>query len=256
MRGAAAEHDLIGPNRARDVLHLLISDVVETYVDTPMHLFAHRAETQIPPGSANSSSRAATLTPSPAISLPSTMMSPKLMPIRNSMLRRAVRLIVCPHRSLHVDRATERGIRAAEFEQHPVTCSIDDPAVVFGNFGSTMRSRMFRSRANDPASSRSMCRLKPTTSAITIAASLRLTALRFMVIPAVIEGGEVRPVPQRPVRSRAGVGSRIRPGGPGGANPNGAHSRLSADRLLPGGANGGSESQAVANDGLLTAEGV
>jgi hypothetical protein len=41
---------------------------------------------QIPPGSARASSRAATLTPSPNMSLSSMMMSPTLMPMRNSIL--------------------------------------------------------------------------------------------------------------------------------------------------------------------------
>src|SRR5713101_5710248 len=39
-------------------------------------------ETQMPPGSASASSRAATLTPSPKMSSSSTMMSPRLMPTR------------------------------------------------------------------------------------------------------------------------------------------------------------------------------
>ena len=43
--------------------------------------------TQIPPGSAKASSRAATFTPSPKMSRPSMMMSPRLIPIRNSMRR-------------------------------------------------------------------------------------------------------------------------------------------------------------------------
>jgi hypothetical protein len=44
---------------------------------------------QMPPGSANPSSRAATLTSSPKISPYSTLMSPTLMPMRNSMQRSA-----------------------------------------------------------------------------------------------------------------------------------------------------------------------
>jgi hypothetical protein len=43
------------------------------------------AETQIPPGSASASSRAATLTPSPYMASPSMMMSPRLMAIRSTM---------------------------------------------------------------------------------------------------------------------------------------------------------------------------
>ena len=42
---------------------------------------------QMPPGSAIPSSRAATLTPSPRMSSPSIRMSPRLIPIRNSIRR-------------------------------------------------------------------------------------------------------------------------------------------------------------------------
>jgi hypothetical protein len=38
-----------------------------------------------------------------------------------------------------------------------------------------------------------MCRLKPTTSAMRIAASLRVTALRFTVVSMTIKGGETKP---------------------------------------------------------------
>jgi hypothetical protein len=42
-------------------------------------------EMQMPPGSARASRRAVTLTPSPKMSSPSTMTSPRLMPIRKSI---------------------------------------------------------------------------------------------------------------------------------------------------------------------------
>jgi len=60
---------------------------------------------------------------------------------------------------------------------------------MFGNLRMT-RSRTPRSRANAPASSRSISRLKPTTSAMRIAASLRVTALRFKLVPVPIKIGE------------------------------------------------------------------
>ena len=44
-----------------------------------------------------------------------------------------LRLIVCPHRPLNVNRATKRGIRAAAFEQHSVAGGLDDPAAMFGD---------------------------------------------------------------------------------------------------------------------------
>ena len=53
-------------------------------------------ETQIPPGSASASRRAATLTPSPKMSSPSAITSPRLTPTRN--------LIFCPS-GLSVDDA-------------------------------------------------------------------------------------------------------------------------------------------------------
>ena len=64
---------------------LLVADILEAHIETPMHLLTHRSRDADAAGSASASSRAATLTPSPAMSLPSTMMSPKLIPMRNSM---------------------------------------------------------------------------------------------------------------------------------------------------------------------------
>ena len=46
-----------------------------------------RLDMQMPPGGAISCRRAATLTPSPKMSSPSTMMSPRLMPMRKAMRR-------------------------------------------------------------------------------------------------------------------------------------------------------------------------
>jgi len=47
----------------------------------------------------------------------------------------SLRLVVGAHQALHLDRAAERRVRAAEFEQHPVTGGLDDPAAMFGDFG-------------------------------------------------------------------------------------------------------------------------
>jgi len=88
-----------------------------------------------------------------------------------------LRLIVRVHRSLHANRTTQRSVCATKFEQHSVTGSLDDPTSVFGNPGSKMRSRIARSRPNAAVSSCSIWRLKPTTSAMSMAASLRVMAL-------------------------------------------------------------------------------
>jgi hypothetical protein len=56
-----------------------------------------------------------------------------------------------------------------------------------------MRSRISRSRPNAALSSRSMCRLKPTTSANKTAASLRVTALRFTGASGTVKNGEAKP---------------------------------------------------------------
>ena len=48
-------------------------------------------------------------------------------------LVRRLRLIVRLHRPLHINRAAERRIRAAEFKQHPIAGSFDHPTALFGN---------------------------------------------------------------------------------------------------------------------------
>ena len=59
-------------------------------------------ETQMPPGSATPSIRAATLTPSPSRSSPSTTTSPRLMPTRNSMRLSAGTLLLAKAIPLNV----------------------------------------------------------------------------------------------------------------------------------------------------------
>jgi hypothetical protein len=54
----------------------LLADVFEGEIERPAASSCTRAETQMSPGSANPSSRAATLTPSPKMSPSSTTMSP------------------------------------------------------------------------------------------------------------------------------------------------------------------------------------
>ena len=81
----AIQPDPIGPHRPRDVFELLLAEVFDGEVEFAYASSCTRAETQIPPGSAIPSRRAATLTPSPKMSPSSTTTSSTLIPIRNSI---------------------------------------------------------------------------------------------------------------------------------------------------------------------------
>src|SRR5271166_6530266 len=92
--------------------------------------------TQIPPGSARASSRAATLTPSPKMSPSSLMMSPRLIPTRNSMRRSGATPELRPaNLALDLDGAAHRIDDAGELGQQAVTRGLDDASVVLGNLG-------------------------------------------------------------------------------------------------------------------------
>ena len=140
----------------------------------PVH--GRQRRRRCPPGSASVSSRAATFTPSPAMSVPSTMMSPRLMPKRKSMRSSARhRRVVRRHRTLHLDRAAmQRGVGTCRIRaagRHRSSSPVWPPCAVTAGWNS--RSRISRSRACVPASSCSMSRVYSTASAITIAASRR-----------------------------------------------------------------------------------
>src|SRR5262249_25929280 len=87
----------------------------------------------IPPASTIASRRAATLTPSPKISLSSTMTSPRLMPI---LYRRQREAGISPLRRamlLNFHSTASRFIYSLEFDQHSVAGSFDDAPFAFGN---------------------------------------------------------------------------------------------------------------------------
>src|SRR6516162_7139148 len=90
-----------------------------------------RPETQMPPGSASASKRAAMFTPSPQKSAPSMMSSPKLMPMRNSMRLPNGTGIPFNHAALDLDGAPQRVYHACELDQQPVTDNSNDAPVVF-----------------------------------------------------------------------------------------------------------------------------
>src|SRR5262249_50822312 len=69
-------------NRSSNVLERLHAAVIEQGVETVAHILMHAAGGAMPPGAAISCRRAATLTPSPKMSSPSKIMSPRLMPMR------------------------------------------------------------------------------------------------------------------------------------------------------------------------------
>lgn len=70
------------PNELRTIAGVVLADQAE---DIESERSWTTAETQISPGSATASNRAATLTPSPWMSPSSTITSPRLIPIRKTM---------------------------------------------------------------------------------------------------------------------------------------------------------------------------
>ena len=86
---------------------------------------------QMPPGSAMPSSLAATLTPSPRMSSPSIRMSPRLIPILNSIRRSCGHAFVpLGHHRLHSYRAFDRIDHRGKLKQHAVTRGLDDAATM------------------------------------------------------------------------------------------------------------------------------
>src|SRR5262249_11620446 len=89
---------------------------------------------QTPPGSASASSLAAMLTPSPKISPSSIMMSPSLLPLRNSMRRPCrCRGVAGDHLLLHLDPTAHRVDNAGELGEQSVAGVFDHSATVLGD---------------------------------------------------------------------------------------------------------------------------
>ena len=118
-----------------------------------------RLDMQIPPGGAISCSRAATLTPSPKMSSPSTMMSPMLMPMRKAMRRSsaipAVRsaIAVCTSTAQRTALTT---LGNSSSRPSPVVLTMRPPWLAIA--GSTTSCRMAFSAASVPLSSRPISR--------------------------------------------------------------------------------------------------
>src|SRR5215469_16503141 len=85
----------------------------------------------MPPGSANPSSRAATLTPSPKMSPSSTTMSPTLMPMRNAMRLVCGRPVLRSAISMPFGRAAQTVYYTGELDQQTVPGSFDDASSMF-----------------------------------------------------------------------------------------------------------------------------
>src|SRR6516165_4070451 len=146
----------------------------------------------MPPGSAKPSRRAAMLTPSPKISSPSAMMSPRLIPTRNSIRSSGgiaeLRSTIPP---LHFDGAAHGINHPRELDQHPVAGGLDHPAVMFGDLGidqfAAMRLQTFvRPLLVHPHQTR-----VASTSAARIAVRRRTEAMRRLAYT-----GRVNPSPR------------------------------------------------------------
>ena len=72
----------IGPDRARNVLHPLIANILEFYAKVFPYLISDGDRDAYPSIGASRSRRAAILTPSPEMSSPSITTSPRLIPMR------------------------------------------------------------------------------------------------------------------------------------------------------------------------------
>jgi len=133
---------------------------------------------QIPPGSANASKRAATLTPSPKMSCSSAITSPRLNPDAepDSALFGYLRLAII-HPALDLDRAAHGVDDTRKFRSKPspVFFTVRPRCSVI--FGSTSCPKCALRRACVPSSSSPMRREYPATSAARIAASRRVEAI-------------------------------------------------------------------------------
>src|SRR6516165_7105312 len=86
---------------------------------------------QMPPGSANPSNRAATLTPSPKMSCSSTMTSPRFTPMRNLIRRSFGNLRLSgAHPALNLYSTPHSIDDTWKFREHAVAGIFDDPTSV------------------------------------------------------------------------------------------------------------------------------
>jgi hypothetical protein len=113
-------------------VQLLLAHVPESDIEFTRPSSCTRAETQIPPGSAKDSSRAAMMTPSPKMSPSSTTMhadAPFDAPIgRKSRIQLG-------HARLHLDRAAQGIDDAGKLDQEPVPGGLDDAAMMLVDLG-------------------------------------------------------------------------------------------------------------------------
>jgi hypothetical protein len=134
-RPGATKHHLIDPERPHDVLDLLLPDVREPDIETTVHLLAHRSRHADPAGLGQ---RFQPRRDIDAVARDVGAVDDDVTQVdadaELDALVGRLQLVIRAHRTLHVDRATQRGVGTAEFEQHPVTSGFDDPAAVFGNF--------------------------------------------------------------------------------------------------------------------------
>ena len=135
--GSGSMPNTIGAHRPRDVLDLLLAEILEGEIELVADLVAaQRRLTQIPPGSASASSRAAILTPSPKMSplLDDDVAEIDADAELDAPLRRHAG-IALRHRALHLDRASHGIDDAGELDEQAVAGGLDDAAAVLGDLG-------------------------------------------------------------------------------------------------------------------------
>jgi hypothetical protein len=135
-------------NGVGNILEALIALSSNAMSSLPRTCRYASSEIQIPPGSAIPSSRAAIFTPSPKMSSPSKMTSPRLIPMRNSMRRSSTAFCSFGGNApLDFRRAMHRIHHACKFDQESVARGFYDSTARFRDSGvDERRTKRFESR--------------------------------------------------------------------------------------------------------------
>ena len=126
----------VDPHRPRNILELLLAHVADIERNLPLICWYALPERQIAPGLASVSRRAAILTPSPKMSPSSMMMSPTLIPMRNSIRRSSGMAALRSAMARWISMAQRTASTAlANSTKRTITCGLDDTAAMFGDLG-------------------------------------------------------------------------------------------------------------------------
>ena len=128
-----ASRNAVDAHRTGDVLEACSPRSSKAQIEPVPDLVVDDPDTQMPPGSAIPSSRAATFTPSPWMSPSSTMMSPRLTPTRKTIRWSSGVAALRSAMPAARDGAGDRLDDARELDQDAVAGGLDDAALVLGD---------------------------------------------------------------------------------------------------------------------------